>query len=391
MAATDQPTPARKASGAKVSEGEPDARRPRGLPAIEQARLLRATRARFPRAKFWGYGGLILAITLILYWKYTQGENEHARQMLLAKQRSVKAELGPRWFPLRDKVERWTFDLAKEPGAEVVDKDALAGWDFRVKPGIYLRMRAKDVKDAESIRKGAKDSLKDAFTSCLVRVPNPNAIAGIACKHTHDCPSGEYCNETDHCSKAAQPFNLRVAYRTMHVLSDEWVTEVQEAGTDIRLRLFTTSFDDTLRDDMPLAAELLTRAQYYLVVRHAWTRRPRAQTLPVGGSAEAPQAAPHQARVCALWRLSDDKLILRLRREAGGQLIGGMPAVDEQVIAATKRQANSCALAMAVRQAMGDPDVPVVGRRRPIRPPSKRAESRDDASASFSARGRGRR
>jgi hypothetical protein len=351
---TDQPTPARKAPGAKAGD-EPSPQRTRGLPAIEQARHLRATKIRFPRTKFWAYAGLVLAITLILHWKYTQGENEHARQALLAQQRSVKAELGPRWFPLRDKVERWTLELAKEAGAEVVDKDALAGWDFRVKPGIYLRMRASDVKDVDAIRKGAKDSLKDAFTSCLVRVPNPNAIAGIDCRHTRECPSGEYCNETDHCSKAAQPFNLRVAYRTMHVLSDEWVTEVQEAGTDIRLRLFSTSFDDTVRDDMPLAAELLTRAQYYLVVLDEAAKGADAGD----GSAEALQAAPHFARV-GLWRLSDDKLVLRLRREAGGQLIGGMPSVDEKVMAATKRQANSCALAMAVRQAMGDPDVPVV-------------------------------
>jgi hypothetical protein len=349
-----------QAPGAK-GESEPGPPRPRGLPAIAQARELRATRVRFPRTKFWGYAGLILAITLILHWKYTQGENEHARQTLLAQQRTVKAELGPKWFPLRDKVERWTLELAKAPGSEVIDTAALAGWDFRVKPGIYLRMPASDVKDAESIRKGAKDSLKDAFTSCLVRVPNPNAIAGIECKHTHDCPSGEYCNETDHCSKAAQPFNLRVAYRTMHVLSDDWVSEVQEAGTDIRLRLFQTSFDDTVRDDMPLAAELLTRAQYYLVVLDEAAKGAEAGD----GGAEALQATPHFARV-GLWRLSDDKLVLRVRREAGGQLIGGMPSVDEKVLAATRRQANSCALAMSVRQAIGDPDVPVVGDSAPV-------------------------
>jgi len=46
--------------------------------------------------------------------------------------------------------------------------------------------------------------------------------------------------------------------------------------------------------------------------------------------------------------------VLRVRREAAGELIGGTPSVDEDVMAARQRQANSCALALAVRQAIGD-------------------------------------
>lgn len=351
MAETPEPR-----GGARPSADAERQATTRGLSAIEEARKARGS-FRWPPAKFWGYTGMILAVTFILHWKWTQGENEHARQKLLAQERAVKAELGPRWFPLRDKIERWTMELATGPAREVVDRDALRGWDFRAKPGIYLRMRAADATSAEAIRKGAKESLRDAFTTCLVTAPNPNAMAGMECKRTRDCPAGEFCNETDHCSKAAQPFNLRVAYRTMHILSDAWVADVQEASSDMRLRLLSTSFEDTLRDDVPLAAELLTRAQYYLVVLDEEPAKPPA-VKPGGSAEEALQGATHMARV-ALHRLSDDKLVLRVRREAGGELLGGIPPTDEDVLAAAKRQANSCALALAVRQAIGDANVPV--------------------------------
>ena len=65
------------------------------------------------------------------------------------------------------------------------------------------------------------------------------------------------------------------------------------------------------------------------------------------------QGVQHFARV-AVWRLSDDKPILRVRRDAGGELMGASPDVDGDVLNARARQANSCALALSVRDAMGD-------------------------------------
>jgi hypothetical protein len=337
------------------SEEQPQPRK-RGLPSIQQAREARVSgKSRWPSVKFWSYSALILAVGAILRWKWAQGDMESDRQKLMAMQRDVaQSEIGKRWTPFRDKVERWTMALANEPGAEVIDSEALKNWDFRDRAGVYLRLRVEDAKEIASIRKGARDSLRDAFTACLMRVPNPSAMAGRECKRTRDCPKGEFCNEVDHCSQAAQPFNLRVAYRTMHVLSDEWIREVQDASSDLRLRVFVAGFDDTLRDDLPLAAELLQRAQYFLLVLDesapGFTPPPDAGAAAV---AEAVQVTAHQARV-GVWRIADEKLILRVRREAGGQLLGALPAVDAEVLEARQRQANSCALALAVRQAMGD-------------------------------------
>lgn len=318
--------------------------RERGLPSVHRAREARS-KIRWPPAKYWGYAGIILALSFVFYWKWAQGRLESARQKLMARQRAVAVELGPRWNPLRDRVERWTLELAKDMGPEVVEHDVLRSWDFREMAGIYLRLPVTQATGADELRKNAKESLRDAFTSCLMRVSNPNPIAGAECKRTRDCPVGEFCNETDHCSKPAQPFNLRVAYRSMHVLSDTWIREVQDASNDLRMRVLEASFDDATRDDIPLAIDLLTRAQYYLVVLDE----------PVEGAAtvEALHAAPHTARV-GVWRLSDDKLVMRVRREASGQLLGGTPAVEGDVLEARQRQANSCSLALAVRQAMGD-------------------------------------
>jgi hypothetical protein len=114
----------------------------------------------------------------------------------------------------------------------------------------------------------------------------------------------------------------------------------------------TASFDDTVRDDFPLAAELLTRAQYFLLVLD--------ETPPGKGAPDAgADAGPHASRV-GVWRLGDGKLVVRLRREASGELLGAQPTVSQDVLDARQRQAQSCALALMVRQAMGDSGVAAV-------------------------------
>ena len=78
--------------------------------------------------------------------------------------------------------------------------------------------------------------------------------------------------------------------------------------------------------------------------------------LPFGFSAPAvdwSRALQHFARI-GVWRLTDGKPVIRVRRETAGTLIGNPGNVDPSVADARQRQANSCSLALAVRQAMGD-------------------------------------
>jgi hypothetical protein len=342
-----------------------DKPRARGLPSIQQAREGRAEgKTRWPAPKFFAFAGLVLVVGGILRWKWFDAEVERTKSKLLADQRGVAAELKPRWLPLRDRIEGWVTGLANDPGPEVIDREALSKWDFRTQAGLYLRLRVEEAQSAEDIRNGARNSLRDGFTSCLQFPGNPDPTAGTKCTRSRDCPAREFCNEQDHCSRPAQPFNLRVAYSTMQILTDEWVRNVQDADSELRTRLYVTNFEDAIRSDLPLAAELLQKAQYLLVVLDETPKglTPPAPKKPgddVGEAlTEAVLSVPHVARV-ALFRLSDGKVPLRIRRESGSgsDLMGVPPDADPKVIAALQRQANRCDLALSVRKALGDPGV----------------------------------
>src|SRR6185369_11163191 len=89
---------------------------------------------------------------------------------------------------------------------------------------------------------------------------------GPSCKATHECEQGNFCNETDHCMPAAQPYNMRAAFRGTRVLTDEWAVDLRAASDDLRMRLLEREFDAVVQDDVPLTIDLLTRAQFYLLV-----------------------------------------------------------------------------------------------------------------------------
>jgi hypothetical protein len=330
-----------------------------GLPSIAEARKQRGKFAWAP-AKFWAWSALILGASFIFWWKRDDSEIQTMRNELLARQRVVREELGPRWFALRDKIEKWTGECAAD-GAETVDQPALAGWDFRSKAGIYLRLGQGDAQGPEKIRTAALQSLRDGFTACLLRAPNPNPLAGPACKSNKDCPSKQVCNEFEHCAEHAQPYNLRLAYRTMWILTDEWIDDVQAIGKKLTMRGAVSSFDAWNTYDLPVAVDLLVKAEYFLVVvdelaeGQAPPPEPAPSVEPDGGAPVNPSisASPHQARVC-LWRLKDDRRVLRVRREAAGRLVGGSGTTDAQSLDAQQRQANACSLALAVREAMGE-------------------------------------
>lgn len=329
--------------------------RPRGLPSLAQSKQDRvAGKVRYPSTKFWSWAAIVLSVSGVVYWKKSQGELESARSALLAKQRAVVSELGPRWLPLREKIERWTTELAREPGGEIVDKDTLAAWKFLDKPGIYLRLDVDQASTPENIHKAANDSLRDGFTACLFRADNKNQLTGKECKRTRECDMGEMCNELDRCAPPAQPYNVRVAYRSLRVLSDDFIHDVQEASGDLELRKFVLFFEDTVKDDIPVVIPLLEKAQYFALVLDESVDK---LTVPTGSTkSEALRSVTHPSRV-GIWRLSDGKLVVRVRRTPDVDLKqSGMP-LDDRVMAAQKRQALSCALASAVRDAMGDAEV----------------------------------
>jgi hypothetical protein len=331
-----------------------DANRPRGLLAIHEARNKRLS-GKLPAipTRFLLWGLTILAAWGVFYWKKTQGEVESRKSVLFAKQRGVAAELGPKFDGLRQRLEDWTVEAAGPYAGDFVAAQAKS-WDFSGLPGIYLRVRLLDATSATTLRKAAAGSLRDGFTACLFHEPYADPMSGPGCKASRDCEKGSFCNEVDHCMPPAQPYNLRTAYHGMRVLGDEWTVGLRTASDDVRMRLLEREFDSAVKDDIPLVIDLLTRAQFYLLVLD---EDPIGLTIPAGKPAlEMIQATPHPARVL-LFGLKGgiDRALLRVRRDVGARFIpaGENALSDPDILEAQQRQVNSCQLALDVRAVIG--------------------------------------
>jgi hypothetical protein len=329
---------------------------PRGLVAIHESKQ-RRLHGRLPAipTRFWLWTLTVLVAWGIFYWKRTTDEVESQKSVLLAKQRGVLNELGPKYQPLQTKIEEWTKSSAGPYEGDLVVPD-LKTWDFAGAPGIYLRIRHKDATTAESIRKAASSSLRDAFTACLFHEPNADPWSGPPCQASHDCSpkeTGTFCNEVDHCMKPAQPFNMRMAYHGARILSDEWTVRLRTASDDMRMRLLEREYDSAVKDDIPAVIDLLQRAQFFLLVLDEESTEALPKDKP---PLEAIQALPHPARVF-LFGLKPgmEKPLLRLRRDVAGRFIpaGEVAQTDPALIEAQQRQVNSCQLALFVREAVG--------------------------------------
>lgn len=267
----------------------------------------------------------------------SERELQSGQQALLAKQRAVAATLGKEWFPLRDKLEAEILGAAKgDYQGDLVDPQARTG-AFKTQPGLYLRMRLADARSVESIRKVAADAKKDAFAACLLREPNERGVRG----------------EIDGGAFAEQPWNLGQAYAATRILTDDWVGEVKSADDDLRLRVFQEQFDHAQQREIPVAIDVVTRAQFLLLALDEDVPEAAAYVDAGTFTEEALQMVPHPTRV-HLFDLSSGREILRLRRVGGAQVIsaGERAVTDEETRDAEQRQANNCALARRVDEAL---------------------------------------
>jgi hypothetical protein len=261
------------------------------------------------------------------------------RQALLAKQRAVAATLGAEWYPLRDRLERDVLGASEDYAGDDIEPQAL-GSDFRTQPGLYLRLRVADGRTLASIRKMAADAKKDAFATCLLREPNERGLRG----------------EIDGGAFAEQPWNLGQAYAATRILTEEWVEAVGSADDELRLRVFAEQYDKAVRDEIPLAIDVATRAQFFLLVLDEDV--PEAAPFTDGGpmTEEALQLVAHPARV-QLFDLRSGKEVFRLRRSGDARLIpaGERAVTDQETREAMQRQANNCSLAGLVEAALAIP------------------------------------
>jgi hypothetical protein len=315
---------------------EPLRRTTRGLPAIARAREdRRSGRTRWTTQAGLLAAGVVIA-GLVAHKLVSQRELHSGQQALLAKQRAVAATLGVEWYPMRDRLEGEVLAAATGFTGDLVDAVARRG-DFRTQPGLYLRMRVADATNPTSIRRVAAEAKKDAFAACLLREPNERGARG----------------ELDGGAFAEQPWNLGQAYAATRVLTDDWVQAVKDADDDLRLRVFTQQYDKAVREEVPLAIDVVRRARFFLLVLDEDV--PEAAPFADGGvlTEAALQLVPHPARV-HLFDLASGREILRLLRSGDARVVsaGERLVTDSETRDAMQRQANNCALASRVLEAI---------------------------------------
>ncbi len=334
--------------------------RNRGLPSLNEAavdrrRQLVTGRARVgggipPKLFLWGLAFLV--VSGFFYFRHFQSELEEQRKGIFTKQRATAQLLGPKLIPLRDGIEKFVEELARS-GQEQIAGDVDFSKIFS-SPAIYLRVRLEDAKDQETLRVAAAESLRDGFTSCLMRDPTAVSMtAGKECRESTECSPGELCNEFKHCSRPSSPYNMRLLYKGLLILSDEWSAEVREAGTDTKLIAYERSLDAVTQVDIPIAIDVHQRAKYAVIVVDEDPEK--GLPPPLGQEFESKMArlqrTAHDARV-GIWELGSGRLLARLHARAEGSLRAAgtrAPDHDPGSEAARARLANSCGLALEVR------------------------------------------
>lgn len=303
--------------------------RERGLKSVAVLREERkASKFGKPTGMFFLLVGAGLLVVLGIAYFSSSRELETARADLLKKQRAAAETVGKEWAPIRDGIEAVALENARSVLPEVV-KPELASWDFRALPGIYLRLRVDQAKTAESLRLAAADSQRDSFCACLLKGrPMPEGDAGAS---------------------EERPWNLHRAYAAARVLDDGWVAEVKGAENDMRLRVFQQQYDKAQVNEIPIAVEIVKRAQFFMLVLDEDTPEAKAQADAGVPTGEELQALPHPARVVVV-NLKNKEVLLRLRRDVEGQffMAGEAHTMDSDTRAAMKRQVNNCALAQLV-------------------------------------------
>jgi hypothetical protein len=139
------------------------------------------------------------------------------------------------------------------------------------------------------------------------------------------------------------------------VLSTAWTDELHQAGSELAVAAYDRDLDAVARTDVPVAIEVLHRAKYFTAVIDEEPKGGLPKELPDNPESEDErlQRVPHMARV-GVWDLQTGENLLKLRVEASGRFVpvGKVVVSDPGSVAAQKRQANSCALALEVKRVL---------------------------------------
>jgi len=148
------------------------------------------------------------------------------------------------------------------------------------------------------------------------------------------------------------------------VLTTEWTDELHRASNELTLRAFERELERVSKHDVPLAVQMMDKAEIFTAVLDETPPEGLPEKLDEYETVEERvQRVPHWARV-GVWEIASGRQVVRLRTRADGQFI---PVGEQQVMrvpaagrtedqqrnyAAQQRQANGCALALAVKAAV---------------------------------------
>ncbi len=320
----------------------------RGLAAIQQARDERGRGSRGKYTPSFVIGAAVLvACSLVGYKIVNDRDLNVAKEKIFARREAAMKTIGAEWFPMRDRIEASVLEAAKGYAGDFVDPSVSADaptWAFRGQPGIYLRLRVADAKDAATIRKLAPFAKKDAFAGCFLREPNVAAARG----------------ELDGGAFAEQPWNLAQAYSAARVLGDEFAAEVREAPDSLHLRVFEQQYDMALNDQLPIAARVVKGAQFFLLALDEDV--PEAAALSDGGAIteDVLQTLPHPTRVYLI-DLKTGREMVRMKRIGQATTVAatGHVVTDPAQRDAIQRQVNNCNLADQIMASIAPAPPPV--------------------------------
>ena len=339
----------------------------RGLPSLNEARAERRrafaagkVRLRAMPPQFWLWTLLGMAAFAVTYWRITAGQLESQKAAVMAKQRAVSKTLGPRIQPFVENIERWSRELAGPWGGEAINQKA--SWDLIAhKPGVYFRLLLDDASDKAKLVRAATASLHDGFTSCFfIGDPGNVATEGPKCQKNADCAPGLLCNDWEVCTRPPRPYNMRLAYRALRVLTSDWTNQLYNASNDLEVRAEERDLEQVTRVDVPVAIELLQQAKFATIVLDESPAPAVLQangTLPGESPSARVQRLAHMARV-GIWDLSQSRNIVRWRGLAEGRLVSaGRPVqIGPETAASSARQANSCMLAWELKERLSPND-----------------------------------
>jgi hypothetical protein len=141
-------------------------------------------------------------------------------------------------------------------------------------------------------------------------------------------------------------------------LGTDWNDDLQQATSDLSLRIFERELAQVAQNDVPIALDLVKRSKYFTLVldQDPLGGLPRdSAVLSPSGEKETEDEVlwrlPHEARI-GVWDLTTGTLLLKLRARADATFIpmGERTEVDDSVKRAQQRQVNSCALATDIRR-----------------------------------------